>query len=472
MRLWGPVLVLSASIMLSACPLEAKAPSAAEKTERLLRTAMQEQFIPGLQIAVVKNGRLVLSKSYGTANLQAPIAVTHNSVFAINSITKAFTGVAALQMVEQGKLDPNAAISVYLDDLPDSWRPITIRQLLSHMSGLPDYTANAAPKDDDAAFEWAKKQPLHFPTGERYEYCQTNYALIQLAINKLNGRPAQTPLATAQFEAAGMTHTRYGDSHDVILHRAESYGAEFSKQPPVLHPRYEVFSPLHHSSSGINSTAEDMARWMIAVLNHRFLTAPSLETMWTPTRFNNGKVGQWGLGWMIGTDSAHPSVGMTGGSRAAMRLYPKDGVGIVILTNLAGAGPEDLIDDIASFYIPGFHFTGVAALRAELQQHGFDKAPQIAQRLSKAPLSEQPNEDALNDWAYRLLATGRQKDALPVFELAAVLYPASSNAFDSLGDAYQRTGNRTRAIEAYEKVLALDPTNSNAVKQLEKLHQP
>jgi len=470
MRLFVSVLVLA--VLLPASPLAAKAPSATQKTEHLLRAVMASQSIPGLQIAVVKNGKLVLLKSYGIANLQAPSAVTARSVFAINSITKSFTGIAAMQMVEQGKLDLGAPISTYLDDLPESWRPITIRQLLSHMSGLPDFTANGAPKGDDAALAWAKTQPLHFPIGERYDYCQTNYALVQLAINTLNGRAAQTPLATEQFEAAGMTLTRYGDSHDVILHRAESYGAEFSKHPPILHPRYEIFSDLHHSSSGINSTAEDMARWMIAVLGHRLLKAQSLQTMWTPTHFNNGKAGQWGIGWMIGSDPAHPSAGMTGGSRAAIRLYPQDSVGIVILTNLAGAGPEDFIDDIASYYIPGFRLTGVAALQAALQHQGFDKAPQIAARLATAPSSDKPNEDELNDWAYRLLTTGRQKDAVPVFELATALYPASGNAFDSLGDAYERTGERARAIEAYKKVLILDPANPNTVKHLAKLQAP
>ena len=114
------------------------AQSATDNVEVLLRREMVERRIPGLQIAVVRQGKIVLSKSFGTADIQHSVPVTSKTVFPIFSCTKAFTGVALMQLVEEGKLELAAPVSRYLDGLPPSWQPITIRQLLTHVSGLPN----------------------------------------------------------------------------------------------------------------------------------------------------------------------------------------------------------------------------------------------------------------------------------------------------------------------------------------------
>ncbi|WP_082585001.1 serine hydrolase domain-containing protein [Caulobacter sp. Root655] len=473
------VAVLTAAFAVAAPLTVQAAPDArAQRTDAIVRRAIADSRIPGLQIAVVKDGKVVLERAYGVANLQTPAPVTDQTIFSINSITKAFTGVAAMREVEAGRLDLSKPVSAYLDDLPQAWREVTIRQLLSHTSGLPNIINNATGKMKGAteaeAWAWAAAQPMAFEPGERFSYNQTNYGLIQQVINKLEGRPRDATVADPQFQLVGMTRTVFGDSRDVIPGKAAGYAYRYPDPaaPGVLKPVQEEFEPLHRAASGLNSTADDMARWMIAIMDGRLLKPAARQTMWTPVAFNNGQAGQWGMGWVVMPRPDHPAVGMTGGSRAAMRLYPQDGVGVVILTNLSGATPEDLIDEIAALYIPSMKLTGVSGLRAALRARGFENAPAVLAELRRQDPGFKPAELELNDWGYRLLTTGKSKEGLAVLKIGAELYPDSGNAFDSLAEAYQVNGDRAEAIRNYRRSLELDPKNTNAAGRLKALETP
>ncbi|HKM79561.1 MAG TPA: serine hydrolase [Candidatus Acidoferrum sp.] len=450
----------------------AQQPNSAE-IDSYLRKQMQTRHIPGLQVAVVRHGRIVVLRSYGVANLQTPVPVTNATVFSINSITKAFTGVEAARLAAAGKLDLNAPVSTYLEGLPQAWRSVTIRQLLTHMSGIPDINNAPGITDYNASeasiWAWVQAQPMNFAPGERFDYCQTNYALIQKVINKLKGESEEMPLAGPQIRAAGMTSTRYGDSTEVIENAAAGYHYTYAKpgDPGVLHPVYEVFRPFERSAAGMFSTAQDMARWMIAIQQKGILEAEGRNTLWTPATFNDGRQGEWGLGWQILGPREHPVVGMTGGGRSAFFLYPKDDLGIVILTNLAGSYPEDIMDRIAAMF--GVRLTGVPALRAELEKQGFRDGLATAAEFRKKDPASVLSETELNDWGYRLLSSGKQGRALEVFKIVSFLYPQSSNAYDSLGEAYAANGDKANALASYPRSLELDPKNTNAEEWLEKL---
>lgn len=442
------------------------APDPVERADAIVRRAMTEQHIPGLQIAVVKDGEIVMSRAYGVADLANKTPVTPATIFPINSITKAFTGVAAMREVEAGRLDLAKPIGDYVSGLPEAWRAIEVRRLLSNTSGLPNF--NSADPDGEAAWAATLASPVQFPPGQRFEYNQTNYALVQLAINGLRGRAPDAGLAGEQIALAGMSRTGWGDARDAGPGRTVSYGFRRATpdQPSV---RTEIFSTRHHAASGMISTAADMARWMIALQGDALLTPAAKQTMWTPVAYSDGKAGQWGMGWLVLDRPAHRAVAMTGGSRSAVYLYPDDKVGVVILTNLAGSTPEDLIDEIAQGFIPGMTLTGVPALRAALAgREGADPAAAVAVFRAANP-GFTADEHELNDWGYRLMAFGKPRSALAVLKLTAELYPASGNAFDSLGEAYAANGDSASAVTAYSKSLALDPANSNAVQRLEKL---
>lgn len=460
------------------------APGPGDAVDRYLGAQIRKLRIPGMSVAVVKDRRIVLLRNYGTASVEFDQPVRDDTVFAINSVTKAFTGVATMRLVEQGKLDLSASIDRYLTDLPQAWRGVTIRQLLSHMSGLPDIMrAPTVETDATAAWAWIQRQPIMFPPGQHFHYCQTNYTLIQRVLNTIERRALDAPLAEEQIGLAGMTQTFYGDAYDVIPHRSPTYRWELPgpfvngysgaspDAPRVMRAASERFLPFRRASSGLNSSAHDLARWLIAIDDGTLLSPQSRETLWAPVAFTSGEKGQWGLGWQVLARGTHRAVGMTGGGRAAVFFYPEDHIGVVILTNLGGAFPEDMVDKIAALHAPSLVLSGVPALRIALEEQGYEQAERAAAAIeARDPALVWP-EMELNDWGYRLISTGRARDALAVFALIARKFPQSANAHDSLAQAWRVNGDTGNAIREYQRVLDLDPTDASARRHLAELKE-
>jgi CubicO group peptidase (beta-lactamase class C family) len=463
----------------------AVAQSQAGKAEALLRREMRERGIPGLQAAVVRRGKIVLLKSFGVADVQNSVPVTDKSVFAINSCTKAFTGVAIMQLVEEGKIDLSAPVSRYLEGLPAAWQTVTIRQLLTHVSGLPNLLQALDPVtngfgnglDEEAIWTKTKAMPTAFPAGERFSYNQTNYALLGKIIDKLSEKPFAEAFRERQFRAAGMPDTGFGDSRDVVPKMAQTYryvknldGQKFTADKLINN--YAEFPPFRRTASGMNSTAKDIANWIIALRQGKLLkTKTALDTLWTPGTLNDGSAAQWALGWVTKPRLKHRAVIATGGGRAAFFVYPEDDLAIVVLTNLAGAYPEEFIDELAGFYNPEIPaFDPVTTLRVKLRERGYERAVEVYNELKKKNPAFQPSEKDLNDWAYRMLNGGRKpKEALEIFKLNVFLYPASANVYDSVAEAFAANGERELAVRNYKRSLELDPKNTNAARQLKKL---
>ncbi len=474
----GPVALMSAFVLLTATsPALATAKAAqARRTDAVLRAEMQERRIPGLQAAVIDHGHIVFLRAYGVADVGTKSPVTAATVFPINSATKAFTGVACLKLVEDGKLDLNAPVSAYLDDLPETWRAVTIRQLMTHMSGLPDIIDNtgATIEGGNEAAAWArvKTLPLQFPAGEHFSYNQTNYALLERIIVKLTGEPFMQLIKDEELAPAGMTHTVFGDSRTLMPGTAVSYHYVYpsSDGNGDLARVYEAYPDFMRSGAGVNTSAGDLAHWLIKVDHGDFFKSKAtLALMWTPGAYNNGQRGPRALGWTATERTLHRAVGAEGGGRAAFAVYPDDGVAVIILTNLSGANPEELVDQIAVNYIPGMKLNGVTALRVALQKRGFANARATFDDLKAHDPDFDVAESDLNRWAYRLLGSNKPARALEVFKLVVSLHPDSSNAYDSLAGGYEATGNKASAITNYRKSLELDPHNSNGIERLKAL---
>lgn len=331
----------------------------ADRVEALLRSEMRKRRIPGLQVAIVRQGALVLSGAYGIANLQDSIPVTPQSVFGVNSITKAFVGVAVMQLAEEGKLDVDAPVSRYLDGLPAPWRPVRIRQLLNHTSGLPNIMSDDGKLAADGAGDtaWVKVQtmPMEFAPGARFAYNQTGYVVLGKIIDKLAGRPFTQFITERQFRVVGMPATErsgFSDSHDVIPHHARGYTT--LRRDDVTNV-FEEFPPYLRTAAGLSSTAEEMAKWIVALQRGKLLTkAGSLETLWTPATVPAGSaagfselLNGYALGFPIVGRREHRAVAAVGGARSALFIYPDDDLAVVVLTNLQGAFPESFIDEVA-----------------------------------------------------------------------------------------------------------------------------
>ncbi|MGB7208142.1 MAG: serine hydrolase [Pyrinomonadaceae bacterium] len=467
-------------IVVNSICVSAQKLSAPNGLEAYLKSQMQKLKIPGLQIAIVKNAKIVMQGSYGIANLEDSVPVTNKTVFSINSATKSFTGVAIMQLVEVGKVDLDAPISRYLDGLPTEWQPVKVRQLLAHTSGIPDIIDRDAPSllDDnfDASLARILTLPMEFKTGDRFSYNQTNYLLIGKIIDKLSGQPFIEFIKERQFKTVGMTQADWGDFYDVVPNKAKSYHYNRFGDNKFTN-NYEAFSKPLRTGAGINTTAHEIAQWMIALQSGKLLQKSSLPILWKSevSNITNLPVG-YAMGFPTIVRSEHPAVAGIGGGRSAFFIYPDDDMAIVILTNRIGASPESFIDEVAGFYIPdmkastGFGLPpAIKILRAELLKVGFEKAVDVMKALNIKYSKYQLSEGELNQWGYVLLRQEKPKESLEIFKLNVVLYPESGNVYDSLAEAYEVNGDKSSAIKNYKRSLELDPKNGNAVVQLKRL---
>ena len=481
MKIGNRLATACAIVLLAAgAPTALKAQSPATKVDAIIHREMNDRHIPGVQVAVVQHGKTVFSKSYGIANLQDSSPVTAQTIFPINSCTKSFTGVAIMQLVEEGKIKLSDPISQYVDGLPALWQPITLKQLLTHISGIPDLNSlppGLASRNEDSAWIMVKAMGMQFATGTQFSYNQTNYALLGKVIDKIRQQPFTQVFREKQFAIAGMTHTSWADSHDPVPGKAPTYSytnnvnGELLAQPQWV-VRRETFAPLVRTASGMICTAEDMAKWIIALQQGKILkTKQALTTMWTAGSYNDGSPTQWALGLTAKPrPQHHEAVSMTGGGRSAYIVYPNDDLAIVILTNLAGGSPEDYIDEVAGCFNPAVAAADpMTYLRMQLRKQGFDKATAIYEEAKKIDPTFKPNEYEMNDWGYRLLSSGHAIESVAIFKLNVTLYPESWNVYDSYGEALMKTGQKEDAIKMYQRSVELNPQNRGGKKVLDQL---
>ncbi|HDS1039409.1 TPA: beta-lactamase family protein [Stenotrophomonas maltophilia] len=355
--------MLISALPLTAVPLSAVSANqdqANDQTRRLIRQTMLEQRIPGLQVAVVKDGQIVLSEAYGLANVENGVIATRNTRFPLNSATKAFTGVAAAQLAQQGRLDLDAPLARYLDALPPAWQNVRVRQLLAHTSGLPDILDERGllgGGTEAQAWQAVTARPMDAAPGQRFAYNQTNYLLLARIIARQSGMPYERFLASSQFGTVGMDRTTFGDSYDLVPDAATMYSlapraTEAADTPPRLSHWFYDMPPSLWAGGGILTTADDTARWLAALADGRLLGAPARAHMWTAEPLADGRAGPWAAGWPVLQAAPDRQVAGIGGARSAFIVYPDRGVAVVVLTNLVGANPQRFIPRIADLYAP------------------------------------------------------------------------------------------------------------------------
>ncbi|MCJ8211866.1 beta-lactamase family protein [Mucilaginibacter sp. RS28] len=459
----------------------------ADSVDLFINKQMQKGKIPGLQLAIVRHGKIIKTGNYGYANLQDSIPVTNETVFTINSITKAFVGVAVIQLMEAGKLKLDAPISDYLTGLPESWKPVTVQQLLSHTSGLPDIVDEdesvMIAGDPEEAWNKVITMPNVFKPGEKFSYNQTNYLLLGRIIHRLSGMPFQQFILKEQLEKVGMPKTissGFGATKTIVAHAAGGY--QFSRGQ--LNNMFFSFPPFLQAAAGMSSTAKEMADWVIALQQHQlFKQASSLATLWKPAKLNNGRPGGfssllngYAAGWPVVDRAEHPAVAPVGGNRSALFVYPDDDLSIIILTNLSGAAPDKFIDELAGLFIPdmkeanGFGLSpSLKILKRVLDTKRYQNAISEVTKLKKNNPHFLLTENEVNNWGYNLISQKKLKEALEIFRLNVYLFPASANVYDSLGELYEELGNTDLAIQNYERSLKLDPKNENAGRHLKQL---
>jgi len=330
----------------------------ADQIDEYIQSEMQRQHIPGLSLAVVKAGQVVKAGAYGLANVELNVPATTETVYQIQSVTKQFTATAIMMLVEEGKVKLDAKVGEYLSGTPESWKDITVRNLLTHTSGIKDFinepTANLRlDVTEEEVLRATAQRPLNFAPGEKYAYSNTNYHLLAMIIRKITGLGYGEYLRQRIFGPLGMAHTKLVNLSEITPGRASGY----LWQNDML--RNGVFiapSILAYGGGGIRSTVLDMAKWDAALYTEKLLKRSSLEQTWRGTKLNNGKVSGYGFGWGVGEVNGHRLLSHTGsnstGFSSVISRFVDDKVTVIMLSNRGGADLTPMATKVAGFYIP------------------------------------------------------------------------------------------------------------------------
>jgi CubicO group peptidase (beta-lactamase class C family) len=332
---------------------------------------MLKRHIPGLSLAVVREGRVIKQKGYGLASVELNVQAAPETVYQLASTTKLFTGTAVMLLAEEGKLSLDDRVTKLLPGLPAAWGDITVRHCLTHTSGLPDAvlsdeTDEVIAPDGTEALKKLAAMPLIARPGEKWEYNQTGYMLLGMIVEKLSGVTFEEFLARRFFRPLGMTATVFGDSTEVVPGRSTLYtryvlreGKLVASPGDKIHTTRFIYPDYLHTGAGLNSTAADMAKWDAALSAGRVLKQSSLEEMWTAAKSNDGRAFRlddstlgYGGGWLVDDAPRHKSAGHSGGDATAYIRFLDDKLSVIVLTNCQGAGPEDIVGGVAALYVP------------------------------------------------------------------------------------------------------------------------
>lgn len=342
---------LSLIVLLATAPIAAAqsaAPATADaRLDRIVSEAMRAQQIPAVTVAVMTADRLAYSRAFGTADLENSVPATSETLIRTASIAKPITAVAAMTLVEAGKLDLEAPVQSYCAPFPPKQWPITMRQLLSHTSGIRHYLPGEP--EHTTHYQWMAdgfalfaNDPLLFRPGSAYSYSTYGYTVAGCAIEGASGARFQDYVEEHVLRPAGMTHTFVDDVFEIVPHRARGYQLIDGKvkHSVLMDSSYKI------PGGGYVTSAEDLARFGQALLDGKLLRSATLKEMWTPTAVS-GKSG-YGLGFELpegGRFAMH--TGGQSGTSTELFIIPETHAAIAVLANLEHAQLRELVRAIA-----------------------------------------------------------------------------------------------------------------------------
>jgi D-alanyl-D-alanine carboxypeptidase len=329
-----------------------------------VRRNLESLHIPAASLVVAKNGKIIRSGSYGLSNIELSVPASAKTVYEIGSITKQFTSISIMMLVEEGKLRLEDPVSRFFPAGPPAWKKITIRHLLTHTSGIQNHVAvpgylgvfktnlfgQQFPGQNDI-LKLFFKLPQEFAPGQTWAYDNTGYYLLGLIIEQISKQSYWTFLRQRIFLPLGMHHTRNTDTRELVPNRAAGYAWLDStyKNQSALWPF------VGFSAGSLLSTAEDLALWDAALYTNKLVKRATLEQMWSPAKSNHDGLlpFNYGFGWFTDDYHGHRIVQHSGGTpgfSAVLYRFPDDSLTVIMLTNHADKIIDQLALDIAGFY--------------------------------------------------------------------------------------------------------------------------
>lgn len=379
----GSALVLSALGVAAGFGEQASLASFEKKLDELFSAATSPDA-PGLAVGVRQNGKTVFEGGYGLGDLRLKVRIDARTNFRLASFTKQFTAMAVMLLVHDGKLRYDESLTEVFPDFPDYGKTITVRNLLNHVSGLPDYeelmeTAEKASssrwspenqiQDDEVLKLLEKEQSGKFVPGTSWSYSNSGYVVLGLIVAKTSGKPYGEFLHERIFVPLKMNHTIvYQKGKNEVANRAFGH----SKENDLFKETDQSSTSATLGDGGIYSNLEDLAKWDDALRNHTLLTEKEMQPGLTPVKLNDGSEPHWptqpngdnlrpgkpvsyGFGWFLDPYNGHARMWHTGstmGFRTVIERFPGENLTIIILSNRTDLDPEKLSLQAADLLLP------------------------------------------------------------------------------------------------------------------------
>ena len=416
------------------------------RIDSVVMAEMTRQRIPGVAVAVVTKAKVLSAKGYGEANVEHHVRVGPETVFQSGSVGKQFTSAAVMLLVEDGKIALTDSITKYFPSAPASWRGITVRHLLTHTSGIPDYTTDAMDyrRDytEDELAQMAFGLPPEFPPGSRWNYSNTGYVLLGIIIHKASGQFYGDVLRDRVFTPLGMRTARVINEADIVPNRAAGYHMVKGE----LKNQEWVAPKLNTTADGsLYLSLQDYIAWDAGLRAGKILKPTSWATINTPVTLTSGKRYPYGFGWSIDTIAGRLRIhhgGAWQGFQTYISRYIGDDMTIVALANLGGSQPGLIVDGIAAILDPALKPKPLAAIE--------DHDPAIRARLEAVLAATRDGTLTPNDFAY----------------VRAGFFPAAAKAYQQLLSGVGKPDRVTlleRSVLGDDRISVYDVTYGDKV---------
>jgi CubicO group peptidase (beta-lactamase class C family) len=357
-RILGQPSALALGIVFAALVVQAQADDLDSRVDQYVQDSIRQQRIPGLALAVMGDGQIIKAKGYGLSNIELNVPVSPQTIFQSGSVGKQFTATAIMMLVEEGKVGLEDKLTKYFPTAPASWNTFTVRNLLTHTSGLKEYTEKGFDyrrdyKEEDL-LKMVQSLPFDFAPGDKWSYSNSGYMLLGILIRKVTGQFYGDFLQERIFKPLGMTTTRIISEEDIVPNRAAGYRLV---KGAVKNQEWVAPSLNTTADGALYFTVLDLAKWDAALYTEKLIKRSSLDQMWTPVKLNNGKTHPYGFGWRVHEMNGHRLIehgGSWQGFTTGISRYVDDRLTVVALCNLDSrhARPEDIIHGVAGIYVP------------------------------------------------------------------------------------------------------------------------
>ena len=464
-------------------------PELSTDIDTYIQQVMDKFDIPGMTIAITKDGENVFTQAYGVRSLNTGERMKSDYLFHMASVSKPFVATAIMQLVEQGKMDLDAPLIDYLpyfELADDRYKDITIRQMLNHTSGMPDvddYEWDKPQYDDGAAERFVRslnnEQMVGIP-GAHWQYSNMAFDVLGDVIAKVSGQPFETYVKENILDPLGMKDSSfyYPETSEKLRTTPHTW-----RLIPIVSDIYPYNRP-HAPSSTLNASVVDMAKWALANLNRgeldgkRILQSESYDILWDPSSKRDSQR-TVGLSWFIGRYRGTPSVyhgGRDTGYTSYLTLLPENQIGLILACNYDMAPLDEISDgvlDILSGREPKVPKLSIAMEFAKVyKQDGLQAAKASYEQLKSEAITEYIfGEREFINLSYYLLYYELVQEAIDLLEFNLELYPYVVDAYNSLGEAYLAAGQNDKALSALQKSLEIDPYNQYTIDLINELEE-